>query len=636
VLVSATDLYGVYSPLHAAPPVLGPLLNANHLGCLMAFGTVLAIGLMFYERQASELRVLWTVVAIGCALVTFASESRGATLALGLGAIITVAVLIGRRLAGSGDSERQRRHGLMRDLPIAIVTAIGLALALYATAGKVADQLENTTLSELSHPLSKFEAWKSSIDLVSESPWFGVGRGAVESTLTRVHEASAFATFSHLENEYVSAIVEWGVPGALLLGLALGWCMVTAIRRWREGPLAAGALGALAAVMFQSSVDFGIEMLGIAVPVTAIAATVLVVPFRHRGEITRVRIVRAVAVAAMAAAAIVLLLPATSTLQEDHDAIQDDSKVTLEDLRADVERHPLDYFGFARAADLLATAGNAKSVAFLNHALLLHPTHPGLHRLAARLLVANHRDAQAAIEYAMAMQGTLLPKELLTEIITTLKDPNVAARAIPTDSEFANAILHTLKELDRPDVAIKWLQHVASLPSSDTSVVDTLYDLALDQKDLDAAKWAATRRIDLAHTYESRVKLAKVEFLQKDYAPILADLADVAQWRGRIDIQGDGWLLRCDALIETGNIDEASKCVHRLDGSGLMAMRSADIAKRLQTIDAKRASDLIGHAIQNADHLPVTPQVDLSRPPDASSSEPVIPNPLTQSPFAPK
>lgn len=633
LLVSATDLYGLYSPVHAAPPVLGPLLNANHLGCLMAFGAVLAIGLMFYERQASQMRVLWTVIALGCALVTFASESRGATIALALGVVITVALLVGRRLAGSGESKRQRKQGLMRDLPIAVVMAISLAIALYTTAGKVADQLENTTLSELSHPLSKFEAWKSSIDLVAETPWVGVGRGAVESTLTRVHEASAYVTFSHLENEYVSAIVEWGIPGALVLALVLGWCMVTAMRRWRDGALVAGALGALAAVMFQSSVDFGIEMIGIAIPVTAVAATVLLVPFRQRSHLSRARIGRGLLIGGLAAACVVLLTPATRSLQEDHDDIQSAEHLTLTDLCEDIQRHPLDYFGFARAADLLTSSGNATGVAFLNHALELHPTHPGLHRLAARMLISNHRPRQAALEYATAMRGTLLPKPLLTEIVAVLKDPKSAASAIPSDSEFPNAILNTLKELGRQDVSVKWLEHVIQKDSYDTATIDVLYDLATGLGDLDAAQRAAERRLQIAHTYVSRLMLARIELLRHDYAPILADLADVATWHSRIDVQGDAWLLRCDALLETDKIEEASECVHRLDGSGLMATRRSALVKRLRAIDAKRASALVGRAIQDADHLPQPPQIELSRPPGQTPASPTITNPLTSSPL---
>ncbi|HET9621098.1 MAG TPA: O-antigen ligase family protein, partial [Kofleriaceae bacterium] len=213
-LLNLDSLYGVYAPQHATPPILGPLLNPNHLGGLMAMGAVLSIGLAFHPRQASQLRVLWIVLAIGCSATAMMSLSRGATLALALGVVTTLGLLIASRLGETDDDRSRWRRRLTNDVPIAIVIGFGLAVAVYTSAGRVADQLDNTTVVELNQPLSKYEAWRSSFDLVAEAPWLGIGRGAFEPAFTRVHDASAYITFSHLENEYIQIIVEWGVPGA--------------------------------------------------------------------------------------------------------------------------------------------------------------------------------------------------------------------------------------------------------------------------------------------------------------------------------------------------------------------------------------------------------------------------------------
>ena len=65
-LLNADSLFGIYGPRHATPTILGPLLNPNHLGGLMAIGAVVALGLVFYQRQAAQLRVLWIVITVGC------------------------------------------------------------------------------------------------------------------------------------------------------------------------------------------------------------------------------------------------------------------------------------------------------------------------------------------------------------------------------------------------------------------------------------------------------------------------------------------------------------------------------------------------------------------------------------------
>jgi O-antigen ligase len=597
-LLNAGSLYGVYEPRHATPPILGPLLNPNHLGGLMAIGAVLAIGLMFHHRQAAQLRVLWVVIAISCSATAMASLSRGATLALGLGVATTIALLIAGRLRTSSDADSRPRRALINEVPITIVIAFGLAVAVYTSAGKVADQLENTSLVELNQPLSKYAAWQSSFQLVDEAPWLGIGRGALEPAFTRVHEPSAYVTFSHLENEYIQAVVEWGVPGAIVLGLVFAWCIVIAGKRWRDGALAAAALGACAAILFQSSVDFGIELLGIAVPMVLVATTLLGVRLRESRP-GGLAVVRVGVVLALVASAVVLVLPITRTIQEDHDALTASSDTTLEAATEVMARHPLDYLAFGEAAAGMVRTGDARAAKFLNHALRLHPTHPGLHRLAARMLIATGRRSQGAVEYSLALRGTPSPKKLVVEIVTMLPEVELAAAAIPIDAVNRSQILRTLYELKRGDIAVHWLLRVVHGPQTDLAVIDELYRLAMTRRDLEIAEQAARRRLVASRTNLSRIMLAKVMFRREKFDQVLKDLADVPKWRGRIDEHAEAWLLVCDTHIEKRSWDEAVECLHKLEGSGIItAARRNDVVKRLTIVNEQRTSEAKHRAIE--------------------------------------
>jgi hypothetical protein len=631
MIVNADELYGLYAPVHAAPPILGPLLNPNHLGCLMAFGATISVGLTFYGKQKPAWRALWVVTGVGCAVIALASESRGAAVSLALGMAITSGILIGR---GLGEASRHRGRAF-KQLPIALVVALGFGLAVYASAGDVADQLDRTSITDVAHPTSKFAAWKASVALVGESPWVGVGRGAVEPTFTRVFDASAFVTFSHLENEYVSAIVEWGVPAAFLLALALAWCTIGAIRRWREGPLAAAALGGLVGVAFQSSVDFGIQLLGVAVPVTIVACTLQTVPVRETSRLRGLRIRRIAVVAALVVGALLVMRPAARSLQEDHDDVVQTRTPPLGTLLAMIERHPLDYFAFGKASEQLLAAGDPRGVAFLNQAMLLHPFSPGLHRLAARMLIAAGRIPQATVEYGLAMNGTAHPHPLLTEIVATLPRAEDAAASIPVGYFSPEAILKSLTELKREDVAERWLARVRDAGTHDLALVDELYALAMARGDLDVALATAAYRLHEANTETSRLMHAQVQFARKDYDAVQRELSDLPTWHGRIDERGTAGLLVCDTYSAREQWDQALECISRLDATGMMGARQDEVLRRERDIADHRAAERKLREIQELErkmNLPVDTYIPVLHeappPPVRKGPSGTITNPL--------
>ena len=259
-IFDASTLYGLYTPVQASPPVLGPLLNANHLGGLCALGCAVSTGLLIYPKQSRAARIVWATTILGCLGVVLATLSRGALLATLAGVGVTLGTYAAQRLARPVDRRARslRRRFMMTSLPIGAVAVCTMTVIVFTSTG-TAHQLEDTSLQEIHDPRSKYEAWRSATTLIEEAPWTGVGRGAFEPAFTRVHKASSFLTFSHVENEYMQAVIDWGIPGAIVLALALGWVGVVALRRWRDGPLVAAALGGLTTVLVQSNVDFGVE-----------------------------------------------------------------------------------------------------------------------------------------------------------------------------------------------------------------------------------------------------------------------------------------------------------------------------------------------------------------------------------------
>jgi O-antigen ligase len=587
-LFDIDDLYGLYTP-RATPSLLAPLLNENHLGSLMALGTIVTLGLALYPRQRGWVRACWLLAVAACGVVTVSSHSRGATLALIVGFLVTIGILIGQRFTTSKPTRRSAQF-ITSSLPLGVVVACAVVLVIYWSAAGVERELTRTSLADLEKPTSKFTAWRSAMSLVGESPWVGVGRGAFETSFSRVHSASGQATFSHLENEYLQAVVDWGIPASVALAVAMLWLMITAIRRWRDGVLAAAALGSLSVIAVQSVFDFGIELLGLAVPVTILTAVLTYRPLQQASPKTlrQARTTRAILVVALVASACVLLAPCTTTLEEDRAGIGR-SATPLETARDALARHPLDYYGYATVAQHLLRGGEQRGIRFLNHAMSLHPYHPGLHLMAARLLLRTGHPEQAASEYSLALQNMVEPQRVIPEIISTF-EPQLAVKAIPPDTADLKYTVETLRKLDKPEIAIAWLARVVRFQRRASRACDLLYSFAL--RGSTSALEIATRSCpDLLPDPQTRFELARLMFQNNAHAKVLRLLDDVETWRGRIDRNTSAWLLRCEAHTALLQWDDAKRCLRRLDASGVAnPERRADISSRIEQLDKRRAT----------------------------------------------
>jgi hypothetical protein len=156
-------------------------------------------------------------------------------------------------------------------IPAAIVAACAVALLGTVAARDVVHQVGSTELTELSERGSKYQVWGQAAPMIAEHRWLGVGRGSFEPAFTR-RSPIAELTYSHVENSYLQAAVDWGVPIALALALAVLALGRAALRRWRHGPLEAGALGALTAVAVHELADFSLELPVVAMATLATAA----------------------------------------------------------------------------------------------------------------------------------------------------------------------------------------------------------------------------------------------------------------------------------------------------------------------------------------------------------------------------
>lgn len=494
--VGARAIYGVYEPAVAVrPSLLGPLINPNHLASLLAIAAPLALGLAV--ASAGGKRVGWFAVGLALIGTTLLTASRGGVLGLVAGLTVAVVILVVQHRAGTERSGRRIPTSVA--VPAAITALCAVVLVAIFTAGDIAKELRATSLDDLDETPSKVQIWDDAGALVDENPWLGVGRGAFEHAFT-AHAPTGRVMFSHVENSYLQAAIDWGLPGAAILAVALAIAARAGARRWRHGPLEAGAIGGLVALAIHDVADFSLELSSVAM--VAIAAAAIVFPARlgtsrdasasHSiGPVAaRAVALRASLVAAGAVVAVLALTPLAHTAREDAaEVVATAPADRLAEARAAMARHPSDFSLAGRAAEALFAARDPRAVRVVARALVMNPYHAGLHHLAARMLSASQNPEQATVEYAAALRWARDPAPIVEDVLRTFDDPAIAARALPSELALAPRIQLGLKA--HPAVALAHAQAVAAASPREPRAQAILASAAIAEKRADLALPAA-------------------------------------------------------------------------------------------------------------------------------------------------
>ena len=475
-------LYGLYRP-SARLPVLGPLIGVNHLASLLTLAVPLAISLAVRGRGLE--RYGWIAAALVLAGTGILTGSRGGLLGLAAALVVVATVLVVQRRAGSDTSRR-----VPMSLTLPAVAAIGGAIVLTAvlTGGTLSRELAGTSLDELEEPEGKYQVWVRAAHLSVDNHWLGVGKGGFEPAFTP-HAATVAISYSHVENGYLQAIVDWGVPGAAALFLALLLAARVAARRWRQGPLEAGALAAVAALAVHELADFSIELPAVAM--TIIVAAAILLPARlaaaHRDDRPHARgVPRAVVrlrAGAIAAAVIVVGLAASplgrAAPADAQRVLETPPAERLAVARAAFARHPADHVLAARAAEALLARRDARAVKVIARAMAMRSEHPGLHRLAGRILAATGRADQAATEFATASRLARDVRPVVADVLTVYREPAQIAEALAADPRQAAQIALVLRQRNRPDAALAYAARTAYLNARDARAQAVLAEHAL-------------------------------------------------------------------------------------------------------------------------------------------------------------
>ena len=440
---SLNTLFGVYDPeqTRGIHRFLSPLINPNHLAGFLATATPLAAGL--FIGATGPRRLLWLGCAVLCAAVSLLVQSRTGVISLSVGLLVFAGLYWPTRKG----IRRKRRHGRRRgnrenQIALVIIGAVFVVGAAFFLGRGAVSELASTQTDELTGQRGKVAAWQSSTALLWNHKLVGTGRGAFEQAFSsRIHE-SRFQ-YSHVENEYLQALIDWGIPGALFLFYLLLIAVRVAARHRSSSVIAAGLSGGLVASAIHHVADFGLELPGPALFTVVIFAalsrtdlsliksadsTTAGLQWRNGRELGLV-VVGALIMFAVAT-------PLSRTRGADAKRLTKAASMKPASKLVDIaianwKQHPADFIAAGQAAEILWRARDNRAFRVINRALHFHPLSSQLHQTAARMLLNSERPQQALGEYRQAIKHALRPGPVIVELTSRYSTPTDIAAGIP-------------------------------------------------------------------------------------------------------------------------------------------------------------------------------------------------------------
>lgn len=441
-------------------------INPNHLAGFLGFSSLLMVGLGLDAR--SRARWGWLGAAVLAAAGTLLSLSRGG--------LISLLFALGFLAASLGLARRQRGRANARAAYWAqAVLALSLLVAGYVAYSEIVTEVWTLRTAE---SIKKTEIWAKAPALMRDFP-LGVGRGAFRSVFPHYLQANVQRTFTHLENEPLQAMVDWGpLMGAVLLA-GVGWAWLRLMRSAAGQPLELGVASALLFLGVHNLGDFNLALTGVALPAvmvfTAFAAPHVATSGGAPEGGTASALPRW---AAYAIALIALATVATAAWPAVTHSLRRDTQRLAKRLRADVPpsqhaapirailaRHPADYVLplMAAEAELNHGAGDPRqALRWVNRGMYLAPEYAGAHRIAARALVRLGVIEQALLEYRLA---TAAEPAHARQIVSELYQATASLEAVerlarPEQPELVAAVAAFLLRRDAAQPALQQLRAV--------------------------------------------------------------------------------------------------------------------------------------------------------------------------------
>ncbi len=250
-------LYGVITPRWGGT-VFGPYVNHNHYAGLMEIIIPISLGyVLSLDWGAGTQPVFLFGISVAIASVLL-SGSRGGIIAL-VGELLIFGTILIRERMKSGEV----RAAFMVGLGFCIAV---LVLFLWLDPGNVTKRLEETAKFPNASVSDRRQYAVDAIKMFREHPFVGIGIGSFEAAYPHYQSFSSELRVDHAHNDYVEALAESGIAGALLILSAIimfcKTCFFQKIRHHERNPywICVGAGVGCCGLLIHSLSDFNLHI----------------------------------------------------------------------------------------------------------------------------------------------------------------------------------------------------------------------------------------------------------------------------------------------------------------------------------------------------------------------------------------
>jgi O-antigen ligase len=250
----------------------GTYINPNHLAGFLELILPLGLAYTIVGRMKPLLRILLGYASLVIAAGIGVSLSRGSWLSAGLALLVFFVILIFHR-------------GFRLPAALALVILVTGAAFYVPQSPLIQKRAESALKESTESEYTRYKLWGPAVRLWKESPWVGVGPGHFDYRFRSVRPQEIQLRPDRTHNDFLNALVDWGVAGFVLVMAALVLVWVGVAKSWRHvGAVAAdignrrsnrfafvlgGSIGLLA-LFFHSVTDFNMN-----IPANAILAVTL-------------------------------------------------------------------------------------------------------------------------------------------------------------------------------------------------------------------------------------------------------------------------------------------------------------------------------------------------------------------------